>query len=91
MFDRQLDQPEVHDLMRELRAVVDAYPDRVLIGETDQVAYYGSGSDELHLVFNVGLMQDAIADARMGSRQPGRAMGRHPRGVVGCDHAREPR
>ena len=57
MFDRQLDQPEVHDLMRELRAVVDAYRDRVLIGETDQVAYYGSGSDELDLVFNVGLMQ----------------------------------
>ena len=43
--------------MRELRAVVDAYRDRVLIGETDQVAYYGSGSDELDLVFNVGLMQ----------------------------------
>ena len=42
MFARQLDQPEVHDLMRDLRAVVDGYPDRVLIGETDQVAYYGS-------------------------------------------------
>ena len=57
MFDRQLDQPEVHDLMRELRAVVDGYRDRVLIGETDQIAYYGSGGDELDLVFNVGLMQ----------------------------------
>jgi alpha-glucosidase len=43
--------------MRELRAVVDTYGDRVLIGETDQVAYYGSGGDELDLVFNVGLMQ----------------------------------
>ena len=57
MFARQLDQPEVHDLMRDLRAVVDGYPDRVLIGETDQVAYYGSGSDELHLVFNFPLMR----------------------------------
>ena len=77
--------------MRELRAVVDTYPDRVLIGETDQVAYYGSGSDELDLVFNVGLMQARMAHARVGPREPGRAMGRHPRGVVGCHHAREPR
>lgn len=57
MFAHQLDQPEVHALMRELRAVVDEYPDRVLIGETDQVAYYGSGDDELDLVFNFPLMR----------------------------------
>ena len=70
MFDRQLDQPEVHDLMRELRAVVDTYRDRVLIGETDQVAYYGSGSDELHLVFNVGLMQTrSLAPASVRANQ----------------------
>jgi alpha-glucosidase len=60
MFDRQLDQPEVHDLLRELRAVVDTYRDRVLIGETDQVAYYGSGSDELQLVFNFPLMRTPL-------------------------------
>jgi alpha-glucosidase len=57
LLARQLDQPEVHGLMRELRAVVDGYPDRVLIGETDQVAYCGSGNDELHLVFNFPLMR----------------------------------
>jgi alpha-glucosidase len=57
LFAHQLDQPEVHGLMRELRAVVDGYPDRVLIGETDQVAYYGSGRDELELVFNFPLMR----------------------------------
>jgi alpha-glucosidase len=59
MFARQLDQPEVHGLMRELRAVVDAYPDRVLIGETDQVAYCGSNNDELHLVFDFPLMRSS--------------------------------
>jgi alpha-glucosidase len=57
MFAQQLDQPEVHDLMCELRGLVDSYPDRVLIGETDQVAYHGSGRDELHLVFNFPLMR----------------------------------
>src|SRR4051794_19497056 len=59
MFARQLDQPEVHALMRELRGVVDAYPDRVLIGETDQVAYLGSGEDELDLVFDFPLMRSS--------------------------------
>ena len=73
MFDHQLDQPEVHGLMRELRAVVDTYGDRVLIGETDQVAYYGSGSDELDLVFNVGLMQSRwLTPASVRANQVGR-------------------
>jgi alpha-glucosidase len=70
MFDRQLDQPEVHGLMRELRAVVDSYPDRVLIGETDQVAYYGSGNDELHLAFNFPLMRSSpLAPASIQANQ----------------------
>jgi len=29
----------------------------VLVGETDDVAYYGDGQNELHLVFNFGLMR----------------------------------
>ena len=60
MFEHQLDQSEVHALMRELRAVVAEYPDRVLIGETDQVAYLGSGGDELDLVFNFPLMRSSF-------------------------------
>jgi alpha-glucosidase len=60
MFEHQLDQPEVHELMRELRAVLADYPDRVLIGETDQVAYLGSGDDELNLVFNFPLMRSSF-------------------------------
>jgi alpha-glucosidase len=57
MFEHQHELPEVHDLMRELRAVVDEYPDRVLVGETDDLAYYGDGTNELHLVFNFPLMR----------------------------------
>jgi alpha-glucosidase len=56
VFGRQVDLPEVHDLMKELRALVDEYDDRVLVGETHQVAFYGDGGDELHLVFNFPLM-----------------------------------
>ncbi len=58
MFRQQLQQPGLHDLMKELRALLDEYPgDRVLIGEGDDIAYYGSGDDELHLVFNFPLMR----------------------------------
>ncbi len=59
LFSGQHDLPEIHDLMRELRALVDGYPGRVLIGETDDIAFYGNGQDELHLVFNVPLMRTA--------------------------------
>ena len=57
MFQYQEDQPEVQDLMRELRAVIDEYSDRVLVGETEHITYYGDSTDELHLVFNFPLMQ----------------------------------
>ncbi len=58
MFQYQHSRPEVHDLMRELRALVDTYAgDRVLVGEDDNLAYYGNGTDELHMVFNFPLMR----------------------------------
>ncbi len=57
IFHHQHDLPGVHDLMKELRALVDEYDDRVLVGETDEVAFYGSGDDELHMVFNFPLTQ----------------------------------
>lgn len=53
----QVDMPEVHDLMRQLRAVVDEYPSKVLVGESEEIAFYGNGKDELHLVFNFPLMR----------------------------------
>lgn len=54
----QIQQPGLHELMQELRALVDTYPgDRVLVGEDEDVAFHGSGDDELHLVFNFPLMR----------------------------------
>ena len=57
VFRHQVDQPGIHDIMRALRAVIDQYSDRMLVGETDDIAYYGDGTDELHLVFNFPLMR----------------------------------
>ena len=54
--------PDIHVLYKELRAVLDEYPDRVAIGEIHifdwpkWAAYYGGGTDELHMVFNFGLL-----------------------------------
>jgi alpha-glucosidase len=56
------DRPEVHDVISGMRAVVDEYNDRVLIGEIylpleRLVAYYGSDAgSELHLPFNFQLL-----------------------------------
>jgi alpha-glucosidase len=57
IFKYQVELPEVQDLMRELRRLVNTYPERVLVGETDQIRYYGQADDELNLVFNFPLMQ----------------------------------
>jgi alpha-glucosidase len=58
MFKNQLGQPGVHELMKELRTVLDEYDgDRMLVGEDDDVTYQGNGEDELCLVFNFPLMR----------------------------------
>jgi alpha-glucosidase len=58
MFHHQWGGPGLHDLMKELRAILDEYPDdRMLVGEDDDIAYLGNGADELHLVFNFPLMR----------------------------------
>jgi len=62
------DQPEVHTIAADMRAVADAYPDRVLIGEIylpvpDLMAYYGTAErPEVQLPFNFQLI-DAPWDA----------------------------
>ncbi len=53
--------PEIHQIAREMRAVVDAYDDRVLIGEIylpvpRLMQYYGANLDEVHLPFNFQLV-----------------------------------
>lgn len=53
----QVDQPGIHELLQELRTVIDEYEDRLLVGEIDEIAYYGDGTNELHMVFNFPLMR----------------------------------
>ena len=70
MFQYQLEQPGVHELMQELRALIDEYPDRVLVGETGEIAYYGDGTNELHLAFNFPLMRtDRLTPAWVRANQ----------------------
>jgi len=58
MFKNQWGGPGLHDLMKELRSLIDEYEgDRVLVGEDENIDYMGNGDDELHLVFNFGLMR----------------------------------
>jgi alpha-glucosidase len=58
------DHPDVHEVVRELRGVVDEFPERVLIGEIylpieRLVAYYGEDLAGAHLPFNFQLLQTA--------------------------------
>ena len=61
------DQPMVHDIVREMRAVLDEFGDRLLIGEIylpvhKLVTYYGQDNKGAHLPFNfllLGLPWDA--------------------------------
>ncbi len=58
MFKNQLGQPGIHELMKQLRSILDEYDgDRMLVGEDDDVTYQGNGEDELSMVFNFPLMR----------------------------------
>ncbi len=63
---RHIDQPPVHEILRELRQILDAYDDRVAVGEIGvadpirMARYYGDG-DELHLVFCFPLWQQPFS------------------------------
>lgn len=57
IYQYQHEQPGVHELMQELRQVIDEYPDRMLVGENSDVSYHGDGNNELHMVFNFPLMR----------------------------------
>jgi len=67
---RDEDWPEVHEILRRFRRTLDAYDDRMAVGEVyllDLVKlarYYGSGQDEFHLAHNfVFLTQPWKAEA----------------------------
>ena len=56
------DRPEVHELIRAMRAVLDEYDERMMVGEiylpNDELAtYFGADHDEVHLPFNFQLIR----------------------------------
>jgi len=61
IYDRN--QAETHEICRDIRKIADSYPgDRVLVGEIFSrepaiaASYQGSGTDELHLAFNMEML-----------------------------------
>ena len=58
IFGYQYGQPGMHELMKELRQVINEYDgDRLLVAEDENIDYQGDGQDELHLVFNFPLLR----------------------------------
>jgi len=63
--------PEVHDLIHEMRTVLDAYEDRMMVGETylpndELMKYYGTPEKpECHLPFNFQLIRIPHWDATL--------------------------
>lgn len=82
----QTQQPGLHDLMRELRALIDEYSgDRVLVGEDEDIAFHGQGDDELHLVFNFPMMRvDRLTPGHIRANQALR-LGDLPPGAWPCN------
>ena len=84
------DRPEMHEIVREMRAIADQYDDRVLIGEIylpleRLVTYYGEDLDGVHLPFNFGLYDASMGRAN-GRSSSTRTRPRCPRGPgpTGC-------
>jgi len=55
------DQPGIHDIIAEMRTVLDAYPSRMMVGEIylpleRLVTYYGEGGAGVHMPFNFQLV-----------------------------------
>ncbi len=58
IYDRN--QPETHLAHKELRKLLDPYPERMAVGEVlpeHAASFYGDGTDELHLVFNFAFLR----------------------------------
>ncbi|MBN1497277.1 MAG: alpha-glucosidase [Spirochaetes bacterium] len=58
-------RPETHDVLRDLRRLLDKYDSRMMVGETYEnsprgakiaASYLGTGTDELHLAFDFSLL-----------------------------------
>jgi alpha-glucosidase len=63
------DQPGIHEIVREMRSLLDSYGERVFIGEIylplhRLMHYYGESLDEAHLPFNFQLVTTPDWEAR---------------------------
>jgi alpha-glucosidase len=64
-------RPEVHDVIRRWRRLIDDYPGGVLVGETpvepveSLAAFYGNGRDQLHLAFNFPFISAPLEEPAM--------------------------
>ena len=89
MFKNQWGGPGLHDLMKELRAIIDEYgDDRMLVGEDENIDYMGDGQDELHLVFNFPLADaDRITPEHIRRNQKERIarLDKLPKGGWACN------
>lgn len=85
MFKYQVDQPGVHELMQELRQVMDEYPDRMLVGESEDIAYHGDGTNELHLTFNFPLMKTNHLTPQLIRENQKERLAQLPPGIWPCN------
>jgi alpha-glucosidase len=66
------DRPEVHEVHRSFRRILDSYGDRMAAGEIDLdlprlVRYYGTAADELHLGLNLDFNKIPWDPGRFGA------------------------
>jgi alpha-glucosidase len=85
LYTRQVEQPEVHELMQELRALVNGHPGCVLVGENEDIEYYGDGHNELHLVFNFPLMETDHLTPEWVRRNQSERLAQLPPGAWPCN------
>ncbi|MEO1287680.1 MAG: alpha-glucosidase, partial [Chloroflexota bacterium] len=55
LFKYQSDLPEIFDLIRDFRSIINEYEDRFLVGESSDVRYLGDGTSHLQSIFNFDL------------------------------------
>lgn len=73
--DHCFHHPRTHDFLKQMRALLDGYDDRALVGEVaglpaDIAAYLGDGSNELHMVFNFDLTYALFASLLLRRAAP---------------------
>jgi len=85
-------QPEVHDIIRRMRALLDEYDDRMMVGEIylpneKLITYYGAELDECHLPFNFQLIHTQwkapVVRARVDAYEAALPPGAWPNWVLG--------